>query len=272
MSTSLSATIMEFLNNIFGSEEARAEFLEDPEGYLAAHNLDDLSCADFDDAVVSFFENAEFENEKGGNDQGGTFNVNVAGPTVPHDGQDDHEAIAEQLTRIVHEYGDTYITNNDNDVVNDASFNGTIISDGDVSFDNDITSASGDGAVAAGDDIDGDVVTGDGNVIGDGNQVGDDSAFGDGANSGSISADDGSAVSLAGDDATSTGSADDNSDNRVDNSDRSSDDDTTTTIDNSSDDDVDVDVELDDSLNDNRDQSSDDDRTNVRNDDGEVEV
>lgn len=242
MSTSLSATIMEFLNNIFGSEEARAEFLEDPEGYLAANNLDDLSCADFDDAVVSFFENAEFENEGGDNNQGGTFNVNVAGPTVPHDGQDDHEAIAEHLTKIVHEYGDTYITNNDNDVVNDASFNGTIISDGDVSFDNDITSASGDGAVAAGDDIDGDVVTGDGNVIGDDNQVGDDSAFGDGANSGSISADDGSAVSLAGDDATSTGSADDNS------------------------------VENEDSFNDNRDQSSDDDRTNVRNDDGDVDV
>lgn len=259
MSTSLSATIMEFLNSIFGSEAARNEFLADPEGYLADHNLDDLSCADFDDAMASFLENAEFENGRGDNEQGGTFSINLPGPTVPHDGQNDHEAVAEHLTNIVHEYGDTYITNNDNDVINDASFNGTIISGGDVSFDNDITSASGDGAVAAGDDIDGDVVSGDGSFIGDGNQVGDDSAFGDGANSGTQTVDDGGAISNAGHNATATGSNDDN--RTDDDTTMTVDSSTTTTIDNSSDDDVDVDVQLEDSLNDNRDQSIDSETT-----------
>ncbi len=150
MSTSLSATIMEFLNNIFGDEGERAEFLADPEAYFAAHDLDDLSCADFDDALVSFFDNSS-----GDNNLGGSFDNTVAGP-----GQSDHEAIAEHLTKIVHEYGDTYITNNDNDVVNDSSI-GSIIAGDDVTIDNDITSASGDGAVAAGDDINGPTNTGD---------------------------------------------------------------------------------------------------------------
>ena len=150
MSTSLSATIMEFLNNIFGDEAERAEFLDNPEAYFAAHDLDDLSCADFDDALVSFFDNSS-----GDNNLGGRFENTVAAP-----GESDHEAIAKHLTEIVHNYGDTYVTNNDNDVVNDNSV-GQIIADGDVTLDNDITSASGDGAVAAGDDINGPTNTGD---------------------------------------------------------------------------------------------------------------
>lgn len=250
MSTSISATIMEFLSKLFGDEQAAAEFLESPEEYLAANNLDHLSCADFDDAIVSFFENAEFHNTGGDNDQGGTFNVSLPGQTVAAAGQSDAEAIAQHLTNIVNEYGDTYVTNYDNDVINDNSFQGQIFAGGDVNFDNDIISASGDGAVAAGEDINGDVVTGDDNVVGDGNQVGA-GAFGDGAVShSSLSADDGSAISVAGDNATSTGSNDYTDDHSV----------TATATDSFNDNSDNSDTNTD-SFNDNSDNSDDSDNS-----------
>lgn len=228
MSASLSATILEFLNNIFGDEAERTAYLADPSGYLTDHGLGDLSCADFDDAIVAFVEN----NGRDDVNLGGTFTN-----TVPHDGESDHEAITRHLTEVVHNYGDTYITNEDNDVYNDQSFNGTVIADGDVTFDNDIVSASGDGAVAAGDDIeDSTIVTGDDNVVGDGNQVGD-GAFGAGSVSGGVTVDDGGAFANNG--STAVGSQDDNSqDNDQDN-------DTTVTSTDNSDHSVDTVVEVD---------------------------
>jgi len=233
MSTSLSATLMEFLNNLFGDEAERTAFLANPSDYLADHGLDDLSCADFDDAIVAFVEN----NGRGDVDLGGSFHN-----TVPQGGESDHDAIVKHLTEIVHNYGDTYITNEDNDVYNDQSFNGTVIADGDVTFDNDIVSASGDGAVAAGDDIeDSNIVTGDDNIIGNGNQVGD-GAFGAGSQVGDNTADDGSAIANNGSNAS--GSQDDNSqDNDQDN-----DTTTTTTTTNNIDNSIDVDVDVDDSF------------------------
>ncbi|GAA3248459.1 hypothetical protein GCM10017691_58640 [Pseudonocardia petroleophila] len=242
MSASLSATIMEFLNNIFGDPAERAAFLADPEGFLADNGLDDLSCADFDDAIVAFVEN----NGRDDVNLGGTFTN-----TVPRDGESDHEAIARHLTEIVHNYGDTYITNEDNDVYNDQSFNGTVIADGDVTFDNDIVSASGDGAVAAGDDIeDSNIVTGDDNIIGNGNQVGD-GAFGAGSVAGDVSVDDGGAYATNG--SSASGSQDDNSqDNDItntDNSDNSVNDSGNTTVDVDVDDAFNTDASVNDSLN-----------------------
>jgi hypothetical protein len=242
MSTSLSATIMEFLNNIFGNADERAEFLADPEAYFEAHDLDDLSCADFDDALVSFFDNS-----RGDYNLGGNFENTVAGP-----GESDHEAIAKHLTEIVHNYGDTYITNNDNDVVNDNSV-GQIIADGDVTLDNDITSASGDGAVAAGDDINGPTNTGDIEAT--------DSGVNFGAGSTVRGGDD-----QDNDTTTTTTNTTTNTtvqDNSQDNDGNVGGNVTSTETD------VDIDVELEDSLNDNSDQSQDNDTTNTNtNDDG----
>lgn len=262
MSTSLSATIMEFLNNIFGDPTERAEYLADPSGYLTDHGLGDLSCADFDDAIVAFVEN----NGRDDVNLGGTFTN-----TVPRDGESDHEAISRHLTEIVHNYGDTYVTNEDNDVYNDQSFNGTVIADGDVTFDNDIVSASGDGAVAAGDDIeDSNIVTGDDNVIGDDNQVGD-GAFGEGSIQGGVTVDDGGAFGNNGSNAS--GSQDDNSTTTSnDNDDNST---TTTTTDNSTNTNTDVDVDIEDSFQanpsfeDNSDNSTD---VDVNVEDNEVEL
>lgn len=260
MSTSLSATIMEFLNNIFGDPAERAEYLADPSGYLTDNGLGDLSCADFDDAIVAFVENSGRDDVN----LGGTFTN-----TVPQDGESDHEAIARNLTEIVHNYGDTYVTNEDNDVYNDQSFNGTVIADGDVTFDNDIVSASGDGAVAAGDDIeDSNIVTGDDNVIGNGNQVGD-GAFGEGSIQGGVTVDDGGAFGNNG--SSASGSQDDNSqdndqDNDVTNTDNS---------DNSINTDVDVDIDdsfqANPSFEDNSDSSTND-SGNITVDDVDVEL
>lgn len=256
MSTSLSATIMEFLNNIFGDPTERAEYLADPSGYLTDHGLGDLSCADFDDAIVAFVEN----NGRDDVNLGGTFTN-----TVPHAGESDHEAITRHLTEIVHNYGDTYVTNEDNDVYNDQSFNGTVIADGDVTFDNDIVSASGDGAVAAGDDIeDSNIVTGDDNVIGDDNQVGD-GAFGEGSIQGGVTVDDGGAFGNNG--GTASGSQDDNSqDNDQDND---------TTVTTTTEIDTDIDTDIDNSVNDsgNTDNSVEDSgNLDVNVEDNEIEL
>lgn len=250
MTSSLSATLIEILERIFG--EDRQEFLDNPEGYLSEHGLDSISCEDFNDVFVSFLENAEFENDRGPVQLGADVHVH------PSDDKDDHESIAEHLTTIVHEYGDTYV--DDRDVYNDQSFNGTIIAD-DVTFDNDIVNASGDGAVAAGDDIeDSNIVTGDDNVIGNNNQVGD-GAFGDGAIQGGVTVDDGGAFANNG--STANGSQDDNSqDNDQDNdttitTTTNNDNDDNSTTDNSINTDIDVDVE--DSFQDNSDNSIDTD-------------
>lgn len=256
MSTSLSATLIEFLSNLFGSEQEAAAFVANPEGYLAEHGLDDLSCADFDDAIVAFVEN----DGRGDVDLGGDFH------TEPRDGESDHEAIARHLTEVVNNYN--YITNEDNDVYNDQSFNGTVIADGDVTFDNDIVSASGDGAVAAGDDIeDSNIVTGDDNIIGNNNNVGD-GAFGAGSVAGGVTVDDGGAFANNGSNAA--GSQDDNSDNRVDNSDNS----VNTEIDTDIDTDIDASTTTEDSGNlTNVGNTSDDgDDGNLNIEDNEVEV
>lgn len=166
MSTSLSATLMEFLNSIFGDETERAAFLANPDGYLDQHGLGDLSCEDFNDALREFVD----------------ANPNIDDhfePVERGDGEDDHEAIAQHLTRIVQE--NTYVNNEYDYSTNvDNSFHGTINNDdGTITFDNDTVVAT-DGGVAAGDDINGNTNTGDidaddsGIVFGDGNARGGD--------------------------------------------------------------------------------------------------
>jgi hypothetical protein len=232
MTNSMTATLLELLRNLFSDPNEQAEFLKDPDEYLEKHNLDDLSCADFNDALLAFVDT---DVDGGDYNLGGRFYADKA-----EHGGDDHEAVKHVIKKIVEE-GDTYhvthsTTNYDNDTVYDSSFKGTVIADGDVTFDNDITAANGDGAVAAGEDIEGDVVTGDNNF-----------------NEGSIvegdqTASSGGAIANAGDDATAVGS---NQDNDQDN-------DTVVVEDNDTS--VDVDTELD---NVGNTQVSDDDEIQV---------
>ena len=76
----------------------------------------------------------------------------------------------QQIHTIPNNY--TYSSVDDRDTIVDQSVNQNIWAKGDVkqSFDDSVI-ASGDGAIAAGDDVD-DAITGDGNVVGDGNVTG----------------------------------------------------------------------------------------------------
>jgi hypothetical protein len=193
-----STSLLDLLLNLFRDPEAMAAFKDDPNGYLAP--CGDISPDDVRDALVLLNDNqdADFSREynTGSSHTSGHGHVPPP-PPVPekHEGESDHEAAVR--------YVNTYITNNyvdDRDTIIDNSVNQQIDTGGgdfDQDIDIDSTAATGDGAVAAGDDIEGsNIVTGDdnqvgdGNVSGDGNVVGDDndvvsgdnntSAFGDG--------------------------------------------------------------------------------------------
>jgi hypothetical protein len=256
-------TLLEFLRSLIWNDEAREDFAENPEKALDDAGLGHLSSDDVHDALVLMQEDnqdASFDRnyDTGGND------VHIAAPEpVNHDGDDSESAV---------EYINRYITNNyvdDRDTITDNSVNQQIDTGGgdfDQDIDIDSTVASGDGAVAAGDDIeDSEIVTGDDNTVGDGNVNGDgnitgdgnDAVIGDGNTSsfgdgdatsaeidGDVSVDDGGSFAIGGD------SSVDNTDNSVedsfnDNSDNSVEDsynESTETTDNS-------DYDIDDSYN-----------------------
>jgi len=234
MSETVTATLLELLSKLFGGdEELRNEYLDNPDKFIEKYELEDLSCDDFNDAVLAFVDNTVEGSEY---NLGGKFYADKD----EHDG-DHHEAVKTVIKKIVEE-GDTYhVTNNnyDNDTVYDQSFKGTLLADGDVTFDNDIAVADGDGAVAAGDDITGDVATGDDNfnegTIVKGDQV----------------ADDGSNIS-SGENSVGFGGRSEDNDITEDNDVVV---DTTTITDNSSE------TEFEDSFNDNRDNSDNSDNS-----------
>jgi hypothetical protein len=173
-------SLLEFIRLLFTDEGTRAEFSENPEATLAEHGLEDLSPADVQDALVLVEDNqtADFSRDynTGGNDAG-SFTV----PPVPahsNGGGDSHQDAIQYLN--------TFITNNfidDRDTITDNSINQQVDTGGgdfDQDIDIDSVVASGDGAVAAGDDIeDSTIVTGDGNTVGDGNVQGDGNIVGD---------------------------------------------------------------------------------------------
>ncbi len=171
----MSISLLDFLKNLLWDEDAREAFADDPQGSLAEAGLGHLTADDVQDALVLINEDnqgADFSRDynTGGN--------HIAAPSAPvhHDGGD--ESAVEYINR--------YITNNyvdDRDTITDNSINQQIDTGGgdfDQDIDIDSTVASGDGAVAAGDDINGDVVTGDGNQVGDGNVNGEGNVVGDG--------------------------------------------------------------------------------------------
>jgi hypothetical protein len=232
MSNTATATLLELLSKLFGGdEELRNEFLDNPDRFIEKYELEDLSCDDFNEAILAFVDN----HDGGEYNLGGKFYTDKGegkfyADKDEHDG-DDHEAVKTVIKKIVEE-GDTYhVTHNyDNDTVYDNSFKGDVYADGDVRFDNDITVAEGDGAVAAGDDITGDVATGDNN-FNEGTIVGGDQV-----------ADDGGAIA-GGEDSIAVGNNEDNDDFRFE--------------DNS----TEVDVDVEESFNDSRDQSDNRDQS-----------
>jgi hypothetical protein len=213
-----SMSLLEFLRELLTNEQARDWFADDPNAALEHYGLDNLSPADVHDALVLIDDNqtADFNREYNTGHNGQQF---APPPPVPaHYDGGDHEAAVDYINR--------YVTNNnidDRDTIVDNSVNQQIDTHGgdfDQDIDVDSTVASGDGAVAAGHDIeDSTIVSGDDNQVGDGNVRGNDNvvgnnndvisghdntaAFGDGdANSASfedVSVSKGGAISVGGD-------------------------------------------------------------------------
>jgi hypothetical protein len=153
-----------FLMSLFGNQEAAKEFLSDPERSLEDHGLGGVCSADVDAALPVVLDYApitvnasSFDRSynTGGNGAatGGGGAVAVTPP--PTGGHGDHEHAVNQLTNVVNNYSYTSSVD-DRDTITDQSVNQNIWADGDVEqwFDNDSVVASGDRAVAAGDDVD----------------------------------------------------------------------------------------------------------------------
>jgi hypothetical protein len=238
-----STSLLELLLNLLRDPSALAAYRDDPEGFLSS--CGDVSPEDIREALILLQDNQDADFGRDYNTGGNHIHVPPpADPPAPEPGESNQEAAIKYLN--------TYITNNhidDRDTIVDNSINQQIDTDGgdfDQDIDVDSTVASGDGAVAAGDDIeDSEIVTGDDNVVGDdnvtgdGNVVGDDNeavigddnttSFGEGdATStdidGDVSVDDGSALAVGGDaavdssDHSTNDSFNDNSDNSVEDS------------------------------------------------------
>jgi hypothetical protein len=243
-------SLLELLLNLLRDPSA---FREDPEGVLAS--CGDVSPEDIREALILLQDrqDADFSREYHG---GGNHVVHVPPPPpapAPHPGESDHEAAVRYL--------DTYITNNyitnEGDTITDNSINQQIDTHGgdfDQDIDVDSVVASGDGSVAAGDDIDdSSVTTGDDNTVGDGNVdgdhntrvdgdgnevvVGDDNTtgFGEGDTSstsvdGDVKVDDGSSLAVNGSSSVDNSNYEDN-DTSVDASNHSTNDSGNTTTD-----------------------------------------
>lgn len=227
-------------------------YREDPEGFLSA--CGDPSPEDIREALILLQDRqgAEF-----GRDHhiAGNHVVHVPPPppaAAPEPGESNQEAAVRYL--------DTYITNNyvdDRDTNVDNSTNIQADTDGgDFGLDVDVDSvvASGDDAVAAGDDIsDSEITTGDDDVVGDDNVDGDDNTeidgddnelvlgddnttgFGEGDTSstdidGDVSVDDGSSMAIGGSSSVDNSTHEDG-DTTVDVSDDSTNDSGGTTVD-----------------------------------------
>ncbi len=167
----MAASLLEFLRELLSDAGLRAQFENDPQGTLNANGLGNVSAADLHDGLSLACDASEHDSDNG---HGGGHHVAAPQP-VDHD-------------QSPIEYLRTYITNNytidDRDTNIDNSIDQTIDNRG-GHFDQDInntnTTNSGDGAVVAGDDIDGSTIaTGDHNQIGDGNVSGNHNTVGDG--------------------------------------------------------------------------------------------
>ncbi|MCE3555188.1 IniB N-terminal domain-containing protein [Pseudonocardia sp. RS11V-5] len=212
-------TLIELLLSLLKDPEAAEAFKADPAAYIQGCGLTGFTAEDVHDAALLIQDNDDSDFERN-HDTGG--NHHHTPPPPPH--KEPHESDHEHAVK----YLNTYVTNNwvdDRDTIVDNSINQVIDTDGGdfrQDIDIDAVTASGDGAVAAGGDIeDSTITTGNGNVVGDGNQVvdgdGNTTAFGNGSATstnvgGDLTVDDGSAF------ATGGNAGVDNSDNSINDS------------------------------------------------------
>jgi len=164
--------LIDLILRLLRDPAALAEFQQNPDAVLAACGATNLSTEDVHDALV-------LSDDKDDKDDNGGHHHHVPPPPHPHPGESDHDA----AVRYIKEY----VTNNyvdDRDTSIDNSVNQQIHTDGgdvDQLIRTSSSTASSDGAVAAGGDIrDSTITSGDGNQIGDNNIRGDGNVQGEG--------------------------------------------------------------------------------------------
>jgi hypothetical protein len=151
--------LIDLILRLLNDPEALAEFKANPDAVLASCGATDVSPADVHDALVL----SDDEHH----------HPTPPPPPQPHHGESEHAAAIRYIS--------SYVTNNyvdDRDTNVDNSLNQQIDTGGgdlDQNIHNSSVTASGDGSVAAGGDIDGSTVT-----TGNGNQVGDNNIKGNG--------------------------------------------------------------------------------------------
>lgn len=153
-------TLKQMFEQIFSSEENTEAFLNDTEGVFAAHGLDPsvLSGVDIDQFVESCaYPGSGGSGGAGGGGTGGGGGAGGGGGGGAGGGYSPPPQTVQQVSQVTQNYYQDQSTNIDNSV--DLNVDGDL--DGDIDITN--VNATGDGAVAAGDDAEG-VATGDGAV------------------------------------------------------------------------------------------------------------
>ncbi|GAA1319420.1 IniB N-terminal domain-containing protein [Pseudonocardia xinjiangensis] len=183
-------TLFEFLRDLLANEQSRDLYAQDPGAALRNYGLDNLSPADVRDALVLIEDNQTADFDRGYN-TGHNDTQFASLPPVPlhHDGGE-HDAAVDYLSRYI---TNTYVAGGDDfkddfrngdfrnddyrDDYRDDDFRFRGNFDRDVDLDS--ATASGDGAVGAGDDISGSsIVSGDDNQVGRGNFSGNENVIG----------------------------------------------------------------------------------------------
>ncbi len=177
-------SLLDFILNLMGNDDAKAAFAANPERALADAGLSNVCSEDVSDAMsyvaeyhpVTFVGDRSYDvgdSRVSQHASSGRFDGSGDGDDrgyrpEHHDG-DSHAAAVQQLDYITNNY--SYADSHD--TVIDKSVNQTIWNKGDLSqrFDDHSVTAT-DHSVAAGRDINGDVANGDDNVVGHDNTVG----------------------------------------------------------------------------------------------------
>jgi hypothetical protein len=133
-------SLIEFILSLLRDPAAAAEFEEDPDGALAQRGLSNVSHADVCSVAPVIAERPA---------------VIPTPPTpgpAPKPTPDHHDPVIREIKNITHNFAWV----DDRDTIIDQSVNQNIWANGDVTqvFDNEAITASGDGAIAAGDDVD----------------------------------------------------------------------------------------------------------------------
>ncbi|MEO6085308.1 MAG: IniB N-terminal domain-containing protein, partial [Umezawaea sp.] len=157
-------SLLQFILQLLGDDSARAEFTASPHEVLRENGFDNLCAADVRDARPLIVDNVQtaqsnsFDRELNGG--GNSTHVHHT-PPPPSDGGGGHggggDGGMDGAIQEIHYITQNYSWSDSHNTVLDNSVNQNIWADGDVVqwFDNDPVVASGDGAVAAGDDVNG---------------------------------------------------------------------------------------------------------------------